>query len=246
MPTISVITVCYNAASVIQRTIASVEEQTHPDIEYIVVDGGSKDGTQDIVRSHSLRIARFTSEKDAGIYDAMNKGVAMATGDFLFFLNADDVFCDKNVIADIAAAATAEPGADILYGNVMYASASQVRRRSFHWVTPRNIFFGDLNHQAVFARRQLFQSIGGFDLSYPINADYDWLLRVFHSGARARYVDRDISVFAEGGFHMQHAAKREAERLTIKDKYNPSWRRWLGYWALRVDLKLRKLKGQSI
>jgi glycosyltransferase involved in cell wall biosynthesis len=246
MPIISVITVCYNAASLIERTIASVEEQTHADIEYIVVDGGSKDGTQDIVRRHAARIARFTSEKDAGIFDAMNKGVAMATGDFVFFLNADDVFCDKDVVADIAAAAVAEPDRDLFYGNVMYASASRVRRRSFHWVTGRNIFFGDLNHQAVFARRQLFDKLGAFDLSYPINADYDWLLRVFHSGARARYIDRDISVFAEGGFHMQHAEKREAERLTIKHKYNPSWRRWLGYWMLRVDLKVRKLKGQSI
>jgi GT2 family glycosyltransferase len=88
--------------------------------------------------------------------------------------------------------------------------------------------------------------VGGFDLRYPINADYDWLLRVFQSGARYRYIDRDICTFAEGGFHMQNPEKLHRERWSIKCKYHPAWRVWLGYWTLRVNLKLRKLRGEHI
>jgi glycosyltransferase involved in cell wall biosynthesis len=247
MPTqFSVITVCYNAASCIQPTIESLAAQTWPHIEYIVVDGLSKDGTQAIVQGYGDRINTFVSEKDKGIFDAMNKGIALATGDVLFFLNADDAYCDPEVLADVAQCFDADPALDMVYGNVILTSGSARRQRSFHWVNARNIYYGDLCHQVVFARRSVFERLGGFDLKLPTDADYDWLLRVFHSGAKARYIDRDITYFAEGGFHTQNAAAHEQERWGIKTRFRPAWRVWLGYWLLRAELKVRKLMGQSI
>ena len=248
--TFSIITVCYNAAKCIEPTIASLSAQTWPSIDFVVVDGNSKDGTQAIVRRHAERVSTFVSEPDQGIFDAMNKGTRLAKGDVLFFLNADDAFCDPTVLADVARAFEADPSLDLVFGNVIHTNgqgAFQGRRRhSFHWINERNIYFGDLCHQAVFARRQLFERVGGFDLRYPINADYDWLQQVFQSGARYRYIDRDICTFAEGGFHMQNPEKLHRERWSIKCKYHPAWRVWLGYWTLRVNLKLRKLRGEHI
>jgi glycosyltransferase involved in cell wall biosynthesis len=246
----SIITVCYNAAQCIGPTIDSLTRQTWPHIEYIVVDGQSKDGTQDIVRSHGSRVTTFVSEPDKGIYDAMNKGIALAQGDVLFFLNADDAFCDPGVLMDVGRAFDADPGLDVVYGNVVHTIGKGPSQRrvthSFHWITSRNIYFGDLCHQALFVRKRVFDRVGGFDLGYPINADYDWVLRIFHSGVKSLYIDRDVCDFAEGGFHMQHPEQQTRERLAIKHKYHTPLRTWLGYWALRVELKIRKLKGERI
>ena len=242
----SIITVCYNAAGCIRPTMDSLVSQSGADIEYIVVDGASKDGTQDIVRSYGERVSTFVSEKDKGIFDAMNKGISLATGDVLFFLNADDVFCDPAVLRDVAAQFDADPSLELVYGNIVVTRDGHKHPRRFHWVTPRNIYYGDLCHQAVFARRSVFQRLGAFNLSMPTDADYDWLLRVFHSGARTRYIDRDICFFADGGFHTQNQARHEAERWAIKTRFRAPWRVWLGYWALRVELKLRKMRGESI
>lgn len=245
-PRISIVTVCYNAAGCIEPTMASVFSQTWPNVEYVIVDGNSRDGTQGIVQRHAGRIDTFVSEPDKGIFDAMNKGIGLAQGDVLFFLNADDAFCDPQVLSDVAKCFAADPALDLVYGNVVHTAGVQRRKHSFHWVTPRNIHFGDLCHQAVFARRRLFDRIGGFDLAYPINADYDWLLRAFSTGVRSQYLDRDITYFAEGGFHMQQGRAHDKERQAIKRKYHPAWRVWLGYWLLRVELKLRKWQGQAI
>jgi len=242
----SIITVCYNAAACIRPTMDSLVAQRWPHIEYVVVDGLSKDGTQDIVRSYGDRVTTFVSERDKGIFDAMNKGIALAQGDVLFFLNADDVFCDPDVLADVAAQFDADPQLDLLYGNIVVTRDGQQHPRRFHWVTPRNIYYGDLCHQAVFARRSVFERLGSFNIQMPTDADYDWLLRVFDSGARTRYIDRNICFFADGGFHTQNQARHEAERWAIKTQYRAPWRAWLGYWLLRVELKARKLRGESI
>lgn len=242
----SVITVCYNAAHCLERTMASLFAQTWPHVEYIVVDGNSTDGTQAVVQRHAPRIDKFVSEPDKGIFDAMNKAIGLSGGDVLFFLNADDAFCDPQVLADVAACFEADPALDLVYGNVVHVNGAQQRRRRFHWVNARNIYFGDLCHQVVFARRALFQRVGGFDLAYPVNADYDWLLRAFSGGARTRYLNRDIAYFADGGFHTQQGLAHERERFAIKTKYRPAWQVRLGYWCLRLELKLRKLQGQAI
>lgn len=176
---ISVITVCYNAESVIEKTIRSVLNQTYEDLEYIIVDGASKDHTPDIIEGYlaDTRV-KYLSEPDKGIYDAMNKGAGMATGDYLEFLNAGDVLVDDQVISHIAERA-GRSGADILYGDILYINPDGTTEKRVYGQFCSSLFYyllGDcINHQAAFAKRDCFKQ--GFDLTYRICADREWMLR---------------------------------------------------------------------
>jgi glycosyltransferase involved in cell wall biosynthesis len=210
----------------------------------VVVDGASTDGSADWLRRQQPQ--RFISEPDAGIYDAMNKSMALATGEWVYFLNAGDAFADATVLADIATAVASNPAADFLFGDVLYVGAGASRRKRFHWVTRRRLLFGDLCHQAVFVRHALFQRIGPFDSSLRWNADFDWFVRAVRAGARFHYLQRDIARFDDGGAHVQAGARSEAERNAVRARYLPLplWR--LGNLALRVELRLRRIAGQTV
>ena len=129
MTSISVISVVKNAVSCIERCITSVLEQTYNNVEYLVIDGDSKDGTMDVISRYLENIDLVISEPDGGIYHAMNKGVSLATGDYVYFLNSDDYFCDKNVIADVANAIRLNPSVDLVYGDIMLRNADQFTRK---------------------------------------------------------------------------------------------------------------------
>lgn len=244
VPWLSVVSVCFNASAMLPATVASLRAQQAAGVEWVVVDGASNDGSTDWLRARQPD--RFLSEPDRGIYDAMNKAVGLATGDWLFFLNAGDAFADAGALADVAAAIMANPSAEIIYGDVVYRGAKGDRRKRFHWLTRRRLLFGDLCHQAVFVRRELFDSIGSFDAGLRWNADFDWFVRAFRAGAHLHYLQRDIALFDDGGAHVQAGARSEAERNQVRVRYLPLplWR--LGNWALRVELKLRRLAGQTI
>lgn len=246
VPWLSVITVCYNAGAVLPPTVASLRAQRTLGVEWVVVDGASRDGSTDWLRAQQPD--RFLSEPDRGIYDAMNKALALATGEWLFFLNAGDSFADAGTLVDVAAAlqGTRDTGPDILWGDVLYVGSGGTRRRRFHWVTRRRLLFGDLCHQAVFVRRSLLARLGPFDASLRYNADFDWFLRAFRAGARLQYLRRDIARFDDAGAHVQAGERSEAERNGVRARYLPLplWR--LGNLALRVELKLRRLAGQEI
>ena len=219
MPLISIITVCFNAAGTLRHTLDSVCEQGWQDFECIVVDGGSTDDSLAILAEYAGRVDKLVSEPDRGIYDAMNKGVGLARGDFLFFLNADDRFADAGVLADVRAVLGRDSRIDLLYGNAIYDYDGHLDRQRYDWVTTSTLLFGNLCHQAVFARRALFDSIGPFDLDYPIVADYDWFLKVFRSGARTCYFDRDIARFHAGGMHARNLEKLRKEKRRVQRKY---------------------------
>ena len=245
IPWLSVITVCFNAGTALRGTVASLRAQQTAGVEWVVVDGASRDGSTDWLRAQQPD--RFLSEPDCGIYDAMNKALALATGEWVFFLNAGDSFADACTLADVAAALQrADTAPDILWGDVLYVGARGKRRRRFHWVTRRRLLFGDLCHQAVFVRRVLVQRLGNFDATLRYNADFDWLLRAFRAGACLQYLQRDIAHFDDSGAHVQAGATSAAERYGVCARYLPLplWR--LGNWALRVELKLRRLAGQEI
>lgn len=197
---ISVITVCYNSASTIQRCLESVAAQTHPAIEHIVIDGASRDGTADIVR-RAPHVALCVSEPDRGIYDAMNKGLERATGDVVAFLNADDRYAHADVLSHVAAQMTASAD-DLLFGDVAFfrpdAPDRLVRRyRSGHF-TPERIGWGWMPaHPAMFVRRSMFNMVGPFRTHYRIAADYEWVARAF---ARRNWPHRHV---AEVWVHMQ-------------------------------------------
>lgn len=230
----SIVTVCWNSAAVLPRALASLRAQTCRDYEWVVVDGASTDSTMEIVRGFDAAPVVSVSEPDKGIYDAMNKGVRMASGEYVFFLNSDDALHDPNVLADVARVLALQPAADLLYGNVVYAYPSHKVLRTFAHINGLTLPFEDLCHQAAFARRALFDSVGTFDARFQLNADYDWLIRVFRSGARTRWIDRRVAQFTVGGAHAQDARKLADERRQVRLQYLSPLALLLGDLARRV------------
>lgn len=209
---ISVVTVAYNAAATIGETCAAVAVQTGVEIEHIIIDGGSGDATAAIVaaRAHPGHI--FVSEPDRGLYDAMNKGVARASGDLVGFLNADDFFCRTDALALVAAAAA--PGVDAVCGGVAIVAADDVTRlRRAYPATgfaPWMLRFGHMPpHPGLYVRRDALAAVGAFDADLRICADFDWLLRFFH-GQRCRMaaIAPTLVTMRDGGVSSQGWASR--------------------------------------
>jgi glycosyltransferase involved in cell wall biosynthesis len=185
---ISVITVCRNAEATIEQTLDSVASQDHDAVEYLVIDGGSTDRTLDILHDHAARITHLVSEPDEGLYDAMNKGLRLATGDYIGFLHADDMFAASNVLSRIAAAARTT-GADVLSGDVDMVKANDLSRvvrryqaRSFHVGRLRQ---GDMPpHPGLYIRREAYRAVGEYNLQYRLSADFDFVVRLLHGHER--------------------------------------------------------------
>jgi glycosyltransferase len=199
---ISTVTVCYNSRSSIGRTVESFLQQNYSNKELLVVDGGSHDGTVDIIKSFGSDAVRIISERDNGIYDAMNKGLMAFGGDAVGFLNSDDTYHDNTVLSRIAEGLGK---ADLVYGDLVMISdhttkiplrnwrAGSFIRGSFRtgWMPP---------HPTFYVRRELAQRVGHFDLSYQISADYDFMLRAMELGdARAHYIAHTLVDFMVGG-----------------------------------------------
>lgn len=204
---ISVITVTFNSSKTVRDTIESVFLQTHKDIEYIIIDGGSKDNTIDIVREYETRYKgqlRWISEYDHGIYDAMNKGIAIATGDIVGILNSDDFYTSPNVLATVAEVMS-DTSLDAVYGDVHYVNNSNLSKcvryytsRPFHRSWMR---FGFMPaHPSFYCRSSVYEKFGTFNLSYKIAADFECLLRlIFVHKIRIRYIPMDFVTMRTGG-----------------------------------------------
>jgi glycosyltransferase involved in cell wall biosynthesis len=183
---ISIITVAFNAAHTIAETLVSVAEQTYPNIEHIVIDGASTDGSLEIIQQHAHGIARLISEPDRGIYDAMNKGLRLATGEVIGFLNADDVYADSMVL-DRVSAIMATKELDALFGDVEFFNPAQpvqtLRRYRSARFRPERISWGWMPaHPALFLRSQLYKRFGEFNANYRIAGDFELVARMFHDG----------------------------------------------------------------
>ncbi|HMO75703.1 MAG TPA: glycosyltransferase family 2 protein [Sphingopyxis sp.] len=209
----SIVTVCYNPGETIDACLRSVAAQGYPHIEHIVIDGASPDGTADRIRGFDWFKGRLVSEPDQGIYDAMNKGAALATGDYLGFLNADDMLSDPDAIARLAAAAEAHPGADAVQGDVVIVDPERPNRRRYYsgagnW--RRRLEWGQMPpHPGFYIRTALFREMGGFSTEYRIAADYDLMLRFFCTGARrAVHVASPVVTMATGGVSNQGLQSR--------------------------------------
>lgn len=183
---VSIVTVCFNAGDTIASTLRSVASQTHKDVEHIVIDGGSGDGTLTRIAEHGKRVAHLVSEPDRGIYDAMNKGIRLARGDIVGILNADDVYVDDTVVARVAR--TMRNGAlDALYGDVEFFQAGQpertTRRYSSRRFSPANLAWGWMPaHPTLFLRREVFDRYGLYRPDFKIAGDYELVARVFKDG----------------------------------------------------------------
>ncbi|MDH5525498.1 MAG: glycosyltransferase [Desulfobulbaceae bacterium] len=215
----SIITVSLNSRSTIKETILSVLGQCYSNIEYIVVDGDSFDGTQDIVKSFAHGVDHFISEKDSGIYNAMNKGLTLATGDIVFFLNSDDIFIDEDVVSDISKVFTQSPELEVVYGDQIFKIADQfvVKKQNFK-ITRKQLAAMTIQHQTIFARKELFQRTKNFSEKYPIVSDYDWILNAFlKQRVRYQYINRAITVMGTEGMSWKYDF--EDERRWVMKNY---------------------------
>ena len=243
---ISVITVCFNSAETISHTLCSVREQTHGDIEHIIVDGGSKDNTLEVVKAEGAHVAKLVSERDNGIYDAMNKGIALASGEIVAFINADDFYASPNVLTTVAAAFE-KGGADCCYGDLCYVSQVDPTRTVRYW---RSADFvpGSFEkswcppHPTFFVRRSVYQRLGGFDLSFKIAADFELMARyLVASRISSHYIPEVLVKMRLGG-----TTNRSLSNIF---KQNAEIRRALSKNGLRsslVSFVLNKLVTRAI
>ena len=190
-PLISIITVVYNACSTFEATIKSVVNQQEELFEYWIIDGGSTDGSVDIIRKYEDRIAGWISEPDKGIFDAMNKGIDRVAGEWLFFLGADDLLTE-GIIAKIAP--HLQPDLSVVYGNVMFDTGHIMRSR----IGLRCLFENRLHHQSAFYRRDLFDNFR-YDQKFRVCADYELTLRIYLQKKPSLYVPYNVAIFASGG-----------------------------------------------
>lgn len=216
---ISIITVCLNSIKHIERCIVSVEEQSYKNIEFIIVDGGSSDGTLDVIGRHKSHISKIISESDSGIYNAMNKGLKCAGGDIIFFLNSDDYFADNNVLSDVIECYRDDPDLEVLYGD-------QIRTDGNRWsyikqpdhIGRRTLARRTIQHQTIFVRHKVFNDIGGFDENLRIVSDYLWLLELFLvRKCRYKHIARVITIMSALG--VSGTTPFETERRRVMKKY---------------------------
>lgn len=178
---ISIITVCYNSDKTIKKTFESIKNQTYKDFEFIVIDGGSKDKTLKICQEYKDIIDVLVSEKDDGLYDAMNKGIMNATGDYIGILNSDDIFYDENTIKDIQSFLEKNESLDACVGDVVQNKNGRIIRKysSKNW-SPEKLKIGFMPpHPSIFFKRNLFEKFGFYRLGYKIAADYELIIRFF-------------------------------------------------------------------
>lgn len=241
MPFFSIVTVCRNAETVIRRAGLSLRQQSFRDYEWLIVDGASTDRTLQVIESLKVKGTRIYSEPDRGIFDAMNKAISLAQGNVLYFLNADDELHDLDVLADVARQLAAHPNIEFLFGNIVVRKPGQEILRRNSYINRVTLPFEDLCHQAVFASRTLFLRVGWFDLRWPTSADYDWILRVFASGAVVQYIDRYIAYFSAGGAHVRDPEGLANDRRNLRLQYMSPQSLAVGSWLSRAAHKLSKL-----
>ncbi|WP_299821872.1 glycosyltransferase family 2 protein [uncultured Pontibacter sp.] len=181
---VSIITIVYNNRETIADAIESVLGQTHPDIEYIVVDGRSTDGTVEVVKSYGGRISTFVSEKDNGLYDAINKGIKLATGDVIGLLHSDDLFYAPDAIAQVVAT-FARSGAESVYGDLLYVRKENTEKIVRNWVSGEynraNFLYGWMPpHPTFYVKREVYNNLGLYNTQFKSAADYELMLRYLY------------------------------------------------------------------
>ena len=248
---ISIITITYNSAKTLPNTLQSVLSQTYPYIEHIIVDGASKDGTKELIEAYAKEVqngkdectreVRWVSEKDSGIYNAINKGIEMATGDVIGFVHSDDMLFSSDSIEYIANAFSSSD-VDLIYGDLQYCKGDKVVRRwksnaynpcalKYGWMPP---------HPTVYCKREVYEKVGLYDEWFHISADYDMMLRIFRAGYQSLYIPEVLVCMQVGGASNKNASallsKTQEDRLVLKKNH-------VGFGYLTVACKqLRKIK----
>jgi glycosyltransferase len=199
---ISIITCVWNNRQTIKDAIDSVLAQTYENIEYIIIDGASNDGTVEVVQSYEDKISKFITEKDRGIYDGLNKGISLATGDVVSFLHSDDVYANETVISDIVNCF--DNNTQGVYGDLVYTDKVDMNKVFRYW---KSCDFSSsllskgwmLPHPTLFLRREVYQKYGAFDASFKIAGDYDFMLRILKDNIVVKYLPQVIYKMRLGG-----------------------------------------------
>jgi len=201
---VSIITVCYNSAATIEDTIKSVLSQTYPNIEHIIIDGGSTDGTLDVIERYRKKVAVVVSEPDRGIYDAMNKGIARASGDIIGTLNADDFYAYPDVIESVVRVME-QSKADVCWGDLEYVSFRDTTKVVRYWrsseYAPGKFRRGwHPPHPTFFVRTRVYEKYGTFNIDFKIAADYELMLRLLEKHrVHSAYIARTLVKMRTGG-----------------------------------------------
>jgi len=224
-PKFSIVTVTLNAVLYIEKCLISVVSQNCANVEYVVIDGGSADGTLELLQRYREHIDCLVSESDRGLYHAMNKGIRAATGDFIYFLNSDDYFCDSAILADVAEIIQADPSLDLVYGDVLVEQGGTlVRQAQVPQLDRESLCRQGFCHQALFARRDVLLRTGGFSEDCRIVADGDWLARALASGVKCRHIDRVVATIgSEGLSNMTNW--RDEKRRYLRTNFT-AWERF--------------------
>jgi glycosyltransferase involved in cell wall biosynthesis len=230
----SIVTVVFNDVDHIEQTIKSILNQSYRNIEYIIVDGGSTDGTVDVINKYQKNITTFISEKDEGIYFAMNKGIKLAKGEYIIFINSGDVFYKKNVISDIAKTPLYP---DIIYGayEVVYPNHQKIIKNH----TLNVNFVMNISHQAIFAKRQLLLE-NLFDTHFKIAADAKFIYSCYSNGKSFLKTPLIISTVSSGGLSDNNKLAIK-EYYEIKKSINSNLKLLLIYWYKLAELSLKNV-----
>lgn len=241
-PKITIITITYNSERYLEQTITSVIEQTYTNREYIVVDGNSTDGTLDIIKKYESEIDNWISEPDNGIADAMNKGIDLATGDYILFIHSDDYLVNSSVLE--RASEYLGDRFDIFFFQVLHDINEQNQvssNRSLGWLT--NFKMGSC-HQGQLCSRKLFQKIGKFDTSFKIDMDYDLILRAYRTGASCNSVNMPLAVMRLIGISSRTDWKSLRERFDEERRVHSKncttiWMRllYIFYWMMYLPYR---------
>lgn len=215
---VSVITSVYNNKETIKDAIDSVLNQTYKDIEYIIIDGASSDGTVDIVKSYGDKITKFVSKSDKGIYDGLNKGVSLVAGDIIAFLHSDDIYASDDIIQKVADEFKNDSSLDGVYGDLIYTPKNDTTKILRYWKSQ------DFNksllakgwmpaHPTLFLKKEVYEKYGKFDLDFKIAADYDFMLRVLSAGINVQYLPHVLYKMRVGG-----ESNKSIKNIMLKSK----------------------------
>lgn len=242
-PKISIITIVFNNVKDIEYTIQSVIRQSYSNIEYIIIDGASTDGTLDVVNKYRNEITKVVSEKDNGIYDAMNKGLKAATGDYVLFLNSGDALFSNDTVQNIV-----EKGnnADIIYGETKLVDENREiigdRRHKtpekFDW---KSFQYGmNICHQAIYVKRSITQP---YDLNYQLSADIDWVIQAAKKAKTTQNIHQYVARYLVGGMSQKRHRQSLKERYAIFQKHYGTFNNWINHGIIALKLIVYRLKN---
>lgn len=247
---LTIITINWNNASGLEKTMKSVLSQTTDKFEYVVVDGGSKDGSVDVIKKYAECLGnrlKWISERDNGIYNAMNKGIKMASGEYVQFLNSGDSLVETNIICSILGALEEKKYPNILYGNMLkqMSDGSILRDKGFagQEITFLGFYTGSLNHSSSFIRRSLFDKYGLYDETLKIVSDWKWFLQAIALGEEIpEYTDIDVTLFDMTGISETNKELDKAERQKVLEGLVPSSiLADYGQWTFSIE-QMKRLK----